>query len=320
MVAEPAQQAGDDEADEVVAEPAQQTGDDEDVEIGATAAGLAFTDCETQIGAGVPEFYSRYFRCVRIDLDGDSVRITSDNLPPHPSFYYGEGHALFEAFDFSRGADYRPNPNEIGGTGFVLRIPLQPVGAGVTIDATSVNAATGDATDYPFGAAGVALDGVVLFNPLAAPGEDIAEERFTFDSNEGHPQRDGIYHYHAVSPGPLAVLQALGFTTSAVPGASEIELYGIMCDGTVVMGEVELDGTAVAGALDLQAGHVHDLVDGDGVVLLANRYHVHMAGRDRRRPSRPDTGGPVLRRLRGLLGAAGASCPSVNASPVGMIR
>ena len=236
-----------------------------------------FTDCETEIGEGVPEFYSRYFRCVSIELVGDSVRITSDNLPPHPSFYYGEGHALFEEFDFSRGAGYGPNPNVIAGEEFVLLIPLEPVEAGVTIDATSVNAATGDATDYPFGTAGVALDGVALFNPLAAPGDDIEDEKFSFDSYEGHPQNEGTYHYHAVSPGPLEVLQALGFTTSAVPGAADIELYGIMCDGTVVMGEVELDGTAVAGALDLQAGHVHDLVDGDGVVLLTNRYHVHIA-------------------------------------------
>jgi len=45
----------------------------------------------------------------------------------------------------------------------------------------------------------------------------------------------------------------------------------------VVMGLVELDGTAVTAALDAQAGHVHDIVDGDGTVLLANRYHVHMS-------------------------------------------
>ena len=234
-------------------------------------------DCETQIGEGVPEFYSRYFRCVQIELDGDSVRITSDNLPPHPSFYYGEGHALFEAFDSSRGADYRANPNVIGGRGFVLRIPLEPVEAGLTIDATTVNTATGDATDYPLGTAGAALNGVALFNPLARPGDDIADEKFTFDGYEGHPQQTGDYHYHAVSPGPLAVLQALGFTTSTIPGAADIELYGIMCDGTVVMGLVELDGSAVAAGLDVQGGHTHDLVDGDGTVLLTNRYHVHIA-------------------------------------------
>ncbi len=238
---------------------------------------VAGIDCETQIGEGVPEFFSRYFRCVQIELDGDSVRITSDNLPPHPSFYYGEGHPLFEAFDTSRGAEYRANPNVIGGTGFVLRIPVAPVEAGITVDATTVNAATGDATDYPFGTAGAALNGVALFNPLARPGDDIEDEKFSFDSYEGHPQQTGNYHYHAVSPGPLEVLQSLGFTTSTVPGAADIELYGIMCDGTVVMGQVELDGAAVAAGLDLQGGHRHDLVDDDGVVLLTNRYHVHIA-------------------------------------------
>ena len=271
------EQPTDEVADQVVADPAQQAGDDEEVENGATALGLEFSDCETQIGEGVPEFYSRYFRCVQIELDGDSVRIVSDNLPPYPSFYYGEGHALFEAFDSSPGADYRANPNVISGTGFVLRIPLEPVEAGLTIDAATVNATTGDATDYPLGTAGAALNGVALFNPLARPGDDIEAEKFSFDSYEGHPQQTGNYHYHAVSPGPLEVLQSLGFTTSTVPGAADIELYGIMCDGTVVMGQVELDGAAVAAGLDLQGGHRHDLVDDDGVVLLTNRYHVHIA-------------------------------------------
>ena len=234
-------------------------------------------NCETEIDEGVPEFYSRYFRCVQIEVVGDSLRISSDGQPPHASFYYGDGHPLFEEFDFSRGDDFRPNPNTIDGTVFTVRIPLAPVASGISIDATTVNGTTGDLTDIPLGVAGVALDGIALFNGLAAPGEDIAEERFTFDSFGGHPTRDGRYHYHSVANGPLAVLQTLGFATTAVPGAAEIELYGIMCDGTVVMGLVELDGSPAAAGLDAQAGHVHDIVDGDGTVLLANRYHVHMA-------------------------------------------
>jgi len=234
-------------------------------------------DCETQVDEGVPEFYSRYFRCSQIELVGDSVRISSDGQPPHRSFYYGDGHALFEEFDFSRGDDFRPVPNTIDGTVFTLLIPLAPVPAGITINAGTVNEATGDPTDLPLGVAGVALDGIALFNGLAAPGEDIAEERFTFDRFGGHPTRDGRYHYHAAANGPLAVLEALGFTTTSVPGEGAIELYGIMCDGTVVLGLNEFDGTPAAGGLDAQAGHVHDIVDSDGTVLLANRYHVHVS-------------------------------------------
>ena len=65
--------------------------------------------------------------------------------------------------------------------------------------------------------------------------------------------------------------------TSSEPGEAEIELYGIMCDGTVVMGTLELDGTAApVGALDAQGGHTHDIVGTDGTLLLSNRYHVHI--------------------------------------------
>jgi hypothetical protein len=233
-------------------------------------------NCESNIGPDVPPFYAQYFRCSDISLDGDVVVITSSNLPPHVSYYYGEDSELFEDFDFSRGDEYRPNPNQIEELLFTLRVPLAPVPSGIAVDAATVNLAVGDATDYPLGAAGVALDGVALFNPLAAPGDDIEDEKFTFDSYEGHPQQEGAYHYHAVAPGPLAVLKALGFTTSYVPGEAEIELYGVMCDGTAVMGLNELDGSSPAADLDPQAGHVHDLVT-EGRVLLENRYHVHMA-------------------------------------------
>ena len=50
-----------------------------------------------------------------------------------------------------------------------------------------------------------------------------------------------------------------------------------MCDGTVVMGEAELDGSLADDNLDLQAGHTHDIVDSDGNVLLEDRHHIHMA-------------------------------------------
>ena len=247
----------------------------EDVDTDTSGRGLI--DCVSNVADEVPAFYRTYFRCTDISVDGDVVVIAGSNLPPHFSYYYGEGNALFEAFDYSRGDEYRPNPNVIAENGLILRIPLDPVEAGLTVDGDTVNLATGDDTDYPMGTAGVALDGVALFNPLAAPGDDIEDEKYTFDSHEGHPQQQGAYHYHAVAVGPLTLLQSLGFTTSDIPGVAEIELYGVMCDGTVVMGANELDGTASESELDAQAGHIHDIIDADGTMLLENRYHIHMA-------------------------------------------
>ena len=191
----------------------------------------------------------------------------------------------------------------------------------MTINATTVNLTVGDMTDFPLGPAGVALDGVALFNPLAAPGDDIEDEKYTFDSNEGHPQQQGAYHYHAVAVGPLAVLQALGLTTSETPGDAEIELYGVMCDGTVVLGAKELDGSAAGSDLDLQAGHIHDLVNGNGTVMLENRYHIHMAPEigvilegSRRKPS---TTAPVTSLFASApLGQAPSNPDSQTASSV----
>ncbi len=242
-----------------------------------TAAPELLINCETSIDDDIPAFYATYFRCSDISLDGDMVVITGENLPPHLSYYYGEDHEQYEEFDYSRGDEYRPNPNEIAGETFTIRIPLDPTVTGTIIDGRTVNLVPGDSTDYPMGPAGVALDGAAYFNPLAAPGDDIEDEKYTFDSIDGHPQQQGAYHYHAASPGPLRILMELEMVTTDVPGEAEIELYGVMCDGTVLMGLVELDGSGVADDLDIQSGHVHDIVDGAGTTLLADRYHIHMS-------------------------------------------
>ena len=126
------------------------------------------------------------------------------------------------------------------------------------------------------GPAGVALDSVVLFNALAAPGDDIENEKYTFDSYEGHPAGT-TYHYHSITPGPLEVMQAIGLTTSTVPGSADVEVYGIMCDGTLVLGCTELDGTQPAGDdLDAQNGPSHDVIDEEGTSHFLDRYHTHI--------------------------------------------
>jgi hypothetical protein len=118
-----------------------------------------------------------------------------------------------------------------------------------------------------------------MFNPCASPPDIIEDEAYTFDLYSGHPAgSSGIYHYHTTSSGPLEVLAyKLDEVTNTTPGQAEIELYGIMCDGTVVMGCTELDGSAVdASDWDAQNGHVHDIVDEDGSIMFVNRYHTHI--------------------------------------------
>lgn len=239
--------------------------------------------CTTSISDDVPSFFKKYFRCVTITLDGDQIVIQSNGTPPHKTSYYtfdtnNESHPNFTAFDTSGGRS--PNPNVISTNSFTVRIPVNPTSKGLTIDDALVDGANGSSTDeFQMGSAGVGLDGVALFNSLAAPGDDINDELFTFDSYDGHPAINGTYHYHTATKGPLEVLEALGILSAGdtAPGSAAIEIYGIMCDGTVVMGCTELDGSIPSDAdFDSQNGHVHDLVDTDGVTQLVNRYHVHV--------------------------------------------
>jgi hypothetical protein len=117
--------------------------------------------------------------------------------------------------------------------------------------------------EYGMGPAGIALDSVLLFNPLAAPGDDIEKEKFTFDDYDAHPAPDGAYHYHTTSKGPLEVTGGL-------------EVYGMMCDGTLVLGCTELDGTTA------DTASVADVKDAAGTVHFAQRYHTHVCATGRR--------------------------------------
>jgi hypothetical protein len=246
----------------------------------AAVAGGARTlaTCTTNIDPAAPEFYRTYFKCVTITLSGDSVAIATEALPPHLSYYYGSASPSFAPFDTGRGAQYKANPNVLAKKAITITIAAQPVSKNLVINAALVDATVGTSKEeYGLGSVGVALDSVPLFNPLARPGDDIEAEKYTFDDYDAHPSPDGAYHYHQYSKGPLEVLAAAGMTTSTTPGSATIEVYGIMCDGTVVLGCKELDGsTPNASTFDAQGGHVGDLTDGKGTVHFAGRYHTHV--------------------------------------------
>jgi hypothetical protein len=236
---------------------------------------LTVANCGESFSADLPVFFADYFACVDATLEGDGVVIQTDGLPPHPSAYYPPDSPNYVAFD-DRGGSHHQNPNQLAIQDFVMTVPMAPVPKGITIDQAMVDNEMGTSDqEYPGGPQGIALNGVIIFGAMAAPGDDLAAEQYTFDAYEAHPAHT-TYHYHFNSPGPLEVLVDRGFSTSAAFGAGEIELYGVMCDGTVVMGCTELDGsTPVASDFDAQNGHVHDVSDGE-VLLLAERYHTHV--------------------------------------------
>lgn len=233
--------------------------------------------CPDSVGVNVPPFFSKYFACLTIVKSGQYIVFTGNGLPPHESWYWSETHPNFIEW-VSQGAGYFLNPNTISPQDIGMSVPINPTPRGLAITESLVDGSVGTSTyEYPMSTAGLALNGISLFNPLAAPGDDIWDEIYSFDYYNGHPDAEGTYHNHTVGMGPLEVLEHRGLITTTTPGSGEIEMYGMMCDGTVVLGCTELDGSSVdTTGFDAQSGHVHDLVDEDGVTHFSNRYHTHM--------------------------------------------
>jgi hypothetical protein len=239
--------------------------------LGDAASGeRTLANCGGSVGSDVPEPYASLFSCANVSLSGSDLVISTTALPPHQSYYWGSASPNYEAWD-DRGGAYHANPNTLVESDTKYTIPLAPTSRNLTIDSTLVDGVANTSTyEYRLGPAGEALDGVLLFNALAAPGDDISTEVYTFDEWNAHPAPTGEYHYHGASPGPLAALAAGG------KYAAGIEVYGMMCDGTFLLGCTELDGSVPDQTdLDAQNGHVHDVVDGNGATVTA-RYHVHV--------------------------------------------
>ena len=93
----------------------------------------------------------------------------------------------------------------------------------------------GGAGCLPMGTIGLAVNGVALFNPYTALGQNAVtgEHQEIFDECEGHPQMQGTYHYHQIS----SCVHNYLFNNSV-----EIEkLFGVALDGYPIY--VTRDGT-----------------------------------------------------------------------------
>ena len=247
--------------------------------------------CETDIADNVPQFFQDYFQCVkaRMSSSGNYVNLYFNSLPPYQSWYYDVQNATnstnpnwipFESF--ATGSYQNPNVNSE--LDIVISIPVNPTPrTGLTIDEQMVDGVVGTSDyEYPMSYIGCALNGATLYNPCAAPGDVIEDEALSFDLYSGHPG-GGAYHYHTTSPGPLEVLKYKmpNVVTNTTPGSAELEVFGINCDGVVVMGCTELDGSAVdPSEWDAQNGHVEDMVGADGTIYFENRYHTHICYTD----------------------------------------
>jgi hypothetical protein len=234
----------------------------------------SFENCGTSVAEDVPDFYKKYFLCSTITVDNGDVVITTENLPPYKTYYYGEGNPNYAEWD-DRGGAYHPNPSTLAAGTISVRVPSNPTSKGLTIDSSIVDLeAQTSSEEFNLGPAGVCTDSVAMFNSVAAPGDDILQEEFTFDEWGSHPAGTE-YHHHGANAGSLAALQYSGLVSSTTPGSTEPEVYGVMCDGTVLLGCLELDGSTVSGSLDAQNGHVGDIKD-SSATYFTGRYHIHM--------------------------------------------
>ena len=174
-----------------------------------------------------------------VTVAGDDRVIASNDLPDHPT---GE----FPVAADDPVADYDRNPSSIGAQSLEYTLTANPT---VAASATCIG-----------GEVGVLLTGVMLFSPFDAMGRDaVAWE--SPDSCHGHPQNQGMYHYHSLT------------TCSDDPGSGHSSLLGYAFDGFGIFGTRGDDGSAVTNAdLDECHGHTH-AIDWDGAEVEMYHYH-----------------------------------------------
>jgi len=173
---------------------------------------------------------------VRISHDETFLIIRSQGYPNHPTAVFPNSG----------------NPNTIRVQDFTFRLPLEPRLAD-------------EITRVPMGPIGMALNGVVFFNPFEMGGMNAVEgyAEVWLDSCCGHPQQEGVYHYHKY---PSCV-------KSPFPddGKQHSPIIGFAFDGFPLYGPYEESG---AMARDLKGKFALDVCNGHSDKLRGYHYHV----------------------------------------------
>jgi hypothetical protein len=173
---------------------------------------------------------------LRISHDQACLILESQGYPNHPT-------AIFPNDS---------NPNSIRVQDFKFRLPLRPR------EAKQI-------TRLPMGPVGMALNGVVFFNPFEAGGMNAVEgyDEVWLDSCCGHPQQTGVYHYHKY---PSCVKSPF-----ADDGKQHSPVIGFAFDGFPIYGPYEAAGVF---AKDLQGPSTLDVCNGHRDDERGYHYHV----------------------------------------------
>lgn len=155
------------------------------------------------------------------------VTVTFYAIPDHTSNYFpNSGSYSFTANGMKVGGTYASmysayttaynDPNSIAQQSYVLSIPINPV--------STTHANQG------MGVIGVSVDGIPLYNNLAANTDNIFAEAGSFDTCQGHPSNEGggNYHYHSE---PYAI------------SYQDSNTIGVMRDGYFIYGRYDNGST-----------------------------------------------------------------------------
>lgn len=173
-------------------------------------------------------------------LSASNRVIFSNNLPSHAT-------GTFPIASTDPAYQYDRNPNGISAQSVSLTLPANPAVAQTP-------------SCLGMGAVGVMLTGAVLFNAFDAAGLDANFHEMQ-DACAGHPQQQGMYHYHRLSP-----------CASDTPSGHSA-LMGYALDGFGIYGPRGENGTALTDAdLDECHGHTH-VITWDGKQVSMYHYH-----------------------------------------------
>ena len=179
---------------------------------------------------------------VTFKLENDVRVITTNDLPNHPTGIFPVSKSD-DAYAFDR------NPNSIKPQAFELRLARVPKVA----DTPSC---------VGMGPIGFLLTGAAFFNALDARGEDAVAHEIQ-DACQGHPERNGTYHYHSVTS---------CLNLPEAPNAHS-PLVGYALDGFGIYGNRGEHGKPLSNAdLDECHGHSHS-VNWDGKNTSIYHYH-----------------------------------------------
>jgi hypothetical protein len=154
-----------------------------------------------------------------ITASGAAIHITTNDLPSHPT-------GTFPIASADPAYRYDRNPNSIRAQSFDVSLPVSP-------------GAAASPSCLPGGPIGVMLSGAYLFDGLDAMGRDAVAHEVQ-DRCGGHPQPQGAYHYHDLTPclasGPPGRHSALvGYALDGFP------IYGPLGNGGKVLTNADLD-------------------------------------------------------------------------------